>query len=184
MKKIKNLKNARRYIYPMRTYLLSTRNENNKSNLITLDWVMPVSIDPPLLGASIGVNRFSEQILKSSDDFVISVPTKNMLKEVWFAGTKSGRNLDKFQEAKLTKIESNIVNSYSLEEAVANIECKIREKKRFGDHFLYVGEIVGGTYNDDFFDNGRPSTDLESGLLMHLDSNEFLEEKIEDFIEI
>ena len=177
-KEIKNPKNGRKYIYPMRTYLLSTKSKNNKTNLITVDWVMPVSINPPLLAASIGTQRYSQKVLKNSKDYVISVPNKNILEEVWISGTKSGRNVNKFEETELTKMESNNVESFSIKEAVANIECKITEKKKFGDHYLYIGEIIGGTYDEETFKNDKPTNDLKSGLLMHLSDNEFLEENI------
>lgn len=177
---IKNPESGKKYIYPMRTYLLTSKNVD--SNIITLDWVMPISIDPPLLAVAIGEQRHTHEILKNSDDFVVSVPTKDLLDDVWYSGTKSGADVNKFEETNLTKKESINVDSPSIKECISNIECDIIDSDQYGDHFLYVGEIVGGTYKKEYFEGVLSKKEVDPGLLMHLSGEKFVEENLKNTI--
>jgi len=54
-----------------------------KPNPMTADWVVPLSINPPLLGVSIGKTRFTRKLIEEQKDFVVAVPTIELLKDVW-----------------------------------------------------------------------------------------------------
>jgi len=49
-----------------------------------------------------------------------------------------------------------------LESAIACYECKIVDHRTYGDHILYVGEIVGIHYDKTYYDNG-----LSKSLLLY-----------------
>ena len=53
---------------------------------------------------------------------------------------RSGRDVDKFKEQKLTAAESRVVRCPSIEESPVNIECKVIEKKDYPTHDMFIAE--------------------------------------------
>ncbi len=138
-------------LYPMRTFLIVSGTAE-KPNVMTADWVTPLSINPPLLGVAIGHTRFTKRLIDEHGEFVVSVPTIELLKDVWIAGTVSGADVDKTERLSLTFIPSKKVKVPSIKECQANLECKVVKDVETGDHILYVGEIVEVTRGDAFKD--------------------------------
>lgn len=149
-------------LYPLRTYLIVSGIE--KVNVMTADWVTPLSFEPPMLGVSIGHKRYTNKLIKDCREFVVSVPTIELLKEVWIAGTVSGAKEDKISKLRLTFIPSKKVKVPSIKECQANLECKVVKEVETGDHTFFVGEIVDFSYGD-AFKGGKP--DLNYRFIMH-----------------
>lgn len=122
------------------TVLCSVGGE--KDNIITLAMCHVFSFRPPLMGVGVGPKRFSYGLLKKSKDFAINVPTRAQLEAVEICGSKSGRKVDKFAAASLTKERAEKISSPLIAECPVNIECvKVREVET-GDHTWFVGEVV------------------------------------------
>ncbi len=151
------------YLYPLRTYLVVSGVE--KPNVMTADWVVPLSFSPPLLGVAVGHTRYTHRLIKESGEFVIAVPTLELLKDVWIAGTVSGKEGNKFERLGLTLTNSKKVKVPSIKECQANIECKVVKEVEVGDHTLFVGEIVNVTHGDAFM-HGR--ADLNYKFILHV----------------
>ncbi len=152
------------YLYPLRTYLI-VAGTFDKPNPMTADWVVPLSFNPPLLGVAIGHQRYTNKLIKEQKDFVIAVPTIELLKDVWVAGTVSGAKENKAEKMSVTFIASKKVKAPSIKECQANLECKVVNEVETGDHTFFVGEIVDVTYGDAFAD-GKP--DIENyRFIMH-----------------
>jgi len=116
--------------------------ENNRSNPIALGWKMQTSFKPPMVAISIGKTRYSHKLLMETGEFVLAVPGEDIVKEVLFCGTHSGRNMDKFQKAGLTPREAKIVKPNLIEECVVNLECKVSGYLETGDHTIFAGEVL------------------------------------------
>ncbi|ADB57334.1 flavin reductase family protein [Archaeoglobus profundus] len=142
---------ALEYLYPMRTFLI-TSGTMEKPNVMTADWVTPLSLNPPLVGAAIAHKRYTKKLIDEYGEFVVSVPTIELLKDVWIAGTVSGANVNKAEKLSLTFVPSKKVKAPSIKECQANLECKVVNAVETGDHVLYVGEIVEVTHEDAFKD--------------------------------
>jgi len=151
------------YLYPLRTYLIVS-GSIEKPNVMTADWVIPLSFQPSLVGISIGHTRYTNKLIKEQKDFVIAVPTIELLKEVWYAGTVSGSKVNKAEKMSVTFIPSKKVKAPSIKECQANIECSVVNEVEVGDHTLFVGEIVEASSGDAFI-AGEP--DLNYGFIMH-----------------
>ncbi|MFN3384192.1 MAG: flavin reductase family protein [Archaeoglobaceae archaeon] len=149
-------------LYPLRTYLIVSGVE--KPNVMTADWVVPLSFEPQMLGVAIGHKRYTTKLIKECKEFVVAVPTIELLKDVWIAGTVSGAKEDKFSKLRLTPIPSKKVKVPSIKECQANIECKVVNEVETGDHTFFVGEIVASTIGDAFKDQ-KP--DLSYRFVMH-----------------
>ncbi|KPJ51048.1 hypothetical protein AMJ40_01110 [candidate division TA06 bacterium DG_26] len=122
-------------------------------NIITIAWITPVSHDPPLLAISVSPKRYSCELIEHAGEFVVNVPPVELLKSVWICGTKSGRQRDKWSEAKLTKSPSEVVSPPHIAECMAWLECKVVKSVEVGDHILFVGEVLSASVRKDAFDH-------------------------------
>ncbi|ASJ06184.1 flavin reductase family protein [Thermococcus pacificus] len=151
-----------RLMYPMRTYLIvSGRGE--EANVMAADWVTVVSARPFMVGVAIAPQRHTWKLVKKYGEFVVSVPGLEMLDDVWVAGTKHGP--EKLKETSITLVPSKSIETPSIKEALANLECRVVDERDYGDHTWFVGEVVDGSYSETAFPNGRPN--LEANFLAH-----------------
>ncbi len=152
------------YLYPLRTYLI-VAGTVEKPNPMTADWVVPLSFNPPLLGVAIGKRRYTRKLIEEQKDFVVSVPTMELLRDVWIAGTLSGARENKAERMSVTFIPSEKVRAPSIKECQANLECRVVNEVETGDHVFFVGEIVNVTHGDAFEDEKPSVSDFK--FIMH-----------------
>ncbi|MCD6465216.1 flavin reductase family protein [Candidatus Bathyarchaeota archaeon] len=167
-----NLKLAYRLLHPRNTALLTCVDEEGRANIITLAWLMPVSINPPLVAVSIAPRRYSHKLIEESGEFVINVPTMELVEETLYCGSVSGRRVDKFKETGLTPIPAKKVKAPAIKECIAHLECVVRQKVPAGDHTLFIGEVVAAHVNKDVFD-GRFDV-KKAKIIYHVGGDEFI----------
>ncbi|HKZ93652.1 MAG TPA: flavin reductase family protein [Candidatus Bathyarchaeia archaeon] len=142
---------ACRLLHPRHTVLVTCSNKAGKANIITLAWSTPTSFKPPMVVISIAPRRFSHKMIEETGEFVVNVPTMDIVKETLFCGRISGSACDKFKEAPLTPLPAKRVRSPIIKECVAHLECKVVEKIKTGDHTLFVGEVISAYVNKGIF---------------------------------
>jgi len=113
-----------------------------KDNIITLAMCHVFSVKPPYIGVGISPKRFSYSMFTKSKDFGINIPDKHMVKPTDICGTKSGRRVDKFEAAGLTREKAEKISAPLIAECPVNIECVKIKRIKAGDHTWFVGEIV------------------------------------------
>jgi flavin reductase (DIM6/NTAB) family NADH-FMN oxidoreductase RutF len=130
-----------------------------RKNLMTIGWAMFGFVwRRSTMMVAVRKSRFTHNLIEETDSFTVSVPTGNMEKEIDFCGSKSGRDLDKFQECCLATTKANKVSSPILKIPGYHYECRIIYKtpmdpkwmaKDLGPiypepdyHTLYFGEIM------------------------------------------
>jgi len=143
---------AYRLLHPRHTVLVSCADKNGKANIITLAWSMPVSINPPIVAMSIAPKRYSHQLIEETKEFVINIPTMDIVRETLFCGRRSGRTHDKFEETKLTPLPAKIVKPPIIKECVAHLECRLDQQITAGDHTLFTGRVLTAYANKGVFD--------------------------------
>ena len=74
-------------------------------------------------------------------------------------GINSGRDVDKFKETGLTPISASIVRSPLIEECYGHLECKVIGSHTYGDHTLFVGEVIAASVDEGLLKNGRLDID-------------------------
>ena len=142
---------AYRLLHPRNTILVSCAGKDGKPNIITLAWSMPVSLNPPLVAVSIAPKRYSHKLIEESKEFVINIPTMEIVKETLYCGRVSGRNVDKFKEAKLTATPAKKVKAPIIKECIAHLECVVDQQIKAGDHTIFLGRVVAAYANDGVF---------------------------------
>jgi len=156
----------------MHTVLVSCVGKDGKPNIITLAWAMPTSINPPLVAVSIAPRRYSHKLIEETGEFVVNIPTMDILDATFYCGLVSGKDHDKFKGADLTPMPAKKVKPPIIGECVAHLECKLHSKFPTGDHTIFVGEIVEAYANKECF--SEAGYDLEKArMIFHLSGNEF-----------
>ncbi len=133
--------------YP--TVLVGT-GTGNDSNLITAAMFHVFSLDPPMLGVGISPERHSFELLKEHGAFTVNVPDKDLLQEVMGCGSKSGRDIDKFEEFDLTRDQGGDLLVPSVAECGLSFECELKKTVESGDHYWFIGEVIGAKKSKDF----------------------------------
>ena len=166
-----NMASAYRLLHPMHTVLVSCVGKAGKPNITTLAWAMPTSGSPPLLAISLAPRRHSHALIEESGDFVVNIPTLEILQAVYACGSLSGRSFDKFKKTNLTPIPGKKVKSPAIRECVAHLECTVEGKFTTGDHTVFVGKIVEAYADEGVF---AETYDLKKArLLFHMGGNGF-----------
>ena len=132
--------------------VIASSRYGGKSNLITLAWTTPVSVEPPMVAIAVAPGRFSHGLIDRSREFVLNVPGPRLLPAVWYCGTVSGRNADKFKGAGLTEADAKAVDAPLVQECFAHVECRVASVLKAGDHTLFCGEVVAVSVESAAFD--------------------------------
>jgi flavin reductase (DIM6/NTAB) family NADH-FMN oxidoreductase RutF len=161
-----------RCVYPMRTYLLTAEDKKGKTNIIAVDWLTVLSRNPPLIGVAISPKRYTHNLIISSKEFVVNIPTISMVNKVLACGTLSGRNTNKFEKLELIKLPSRTLKTHIIEACAAFIECRLVDFKDYGDHTFFVGSIQASYAKEGFLKDLKP--------ILHTKGNSFttISEKI------
>jgi flavin reductase (DIM6/NTAB) family NADH-FMN oxidoreductase RutF len=114
---------------------------------MTANGIASISIDPPLMMASIGQRAETHRAIIGSHAFAVSVLADDQrgLAEC-FAQPTTAAKLTRFCDAAWHEAETG---SPILEGAIAYFDCRITDRHPGGDHTIFVGEIVAAGYRED-----------------------------------
>lgn len=126
-------------------YVIGVKQES-KINAFTATWVTQVSFEPPLVVVGVRNDGLSHSMIEASKVFVINFLgtgqkplAQHFLKPAHLGGEKLAGI-----RYRLGKTGAPI-----LQEAIAYVECEVREIHPGGDHSIVVGEVVeAGVHQD------------------------------------
>lgn len=143
-------------LYPVPAVMISVKGKNGEDNIITVAWAGTICSTPPMVSVSVRPERYSYEMIKETGEFVINLTTKDLVFATDYCGVKSGREVDKFKEMKLTKETAQVINAPLIKESPVNIECKVTEIKELGSHHMFLAEVVAVSVDDKYMDeNGK-----------------------------
>ena len=128
-------------LYPLPAVMVSVRDNEGKDNIITVAWAGTVCTNPPMVSISVRPERYSYHMIEESGVFVINLTTEALTYATDYCGVRSGKDVDKFKEMKLTCVEASQVNCGMIGESPVNIECKVTEIKELGSHHMFLAEV-------------------------------------------
>ena len=139
------------FVYPIPAVMVSC-GTFEKSNIITVAWTGILNTNPAMVYISVRPERHSYNLIKESGEFVINLTTKDLAYATDWCGVKSGANVDKFKEMKLTKQKANFVKCPMIEESPVSVECKVKEIRELGSHHMFVAEVLAINADDKYID--------------------------------
>ena len=114
---------------------------------MTANAIASISIDPPLMMASIARKAETHGAVIGSHAFAVSVLSHDQrgLAEC-FAQPTTAEKLKRFCDAAWHEAETG---SPILEGALAYFDCRLSARHDGGDHEIFIGEIVAAGYRED-----------------------------------
>lgn len=169
-------------LYPIPAVMVSCGREGEKPNIITVAWAGTVCSSPAMVSISVRPERYSYNIIKETGEFVINLTTRELIRAADYCGVKSGRDIDKFKEMKLTPYPSKQIKAPGIAESPVNIECKVTEVCPLGSHDMFLAEVVGVSIDDNFLDENGKFHLNDTGLVTYSHGEYFtLGEKLGSF---
>jgi len=130
-----------------------TTQQNDQAQAMLASWFQQASFEPPMVSVAIKKGRPVEEILQSSEVFVLNIlhtGQKDMLAHF-------GRGFDPGQDPFAgVEIERQVTGAPILKHSLCYLECRLRHCYDSGDHQLFVGEIVNAGAEED----GQPMVHL------------------------
>jgi flavin reductase (DIM6/NTAB) family NADH-FMN oxidoreductase RutF/rubredoxin len=167
-------------------FLISSADGENESAFVG-NTVMQVTSKPVQLAVCSNKNNFTTELIQKSKKLAVSVLDTGTPKEIiGLFGTKSGRDIDKFEGIKHRKIANNI--PVISEHSIGWFGCDVKNEIDVGSHIIFIAEVMQGEIlNNDsepityeyyrrvhkgkspknaptYIENSDPATDLRSGI--------------------
>lgn len=153
--------------------VMVTCGQGDEKNIITIGWTGIINTQPPMTYISVRKSRHSHEIISKEKEFVINLTTEALAFATDYCGVKSGRDIDKFKEMKLTPIPAEIVSCPMIGEAPVSLECKVVEVKELPSHDMFMAEIVKIHVDKSVMDeDGRIALD-KAGMLAYVHGEYF-----------
>jgi flavin reductase (DIM6/NTAB) family NADH-FMN oxidoreductase RutF len=143
------------------------------ANLITIAWTGVVCSSPPMLSIAVRPSRYSYGLLTAAREFVVNIPSVELVEQVDLAGMWSGKQHDKIAELGLETEQAAKVRAPLLVECPINLECVVRHQLHLGAHDLFVAEIVAVHYDDELLDSRGRLRTRAVGALAYVDGDYF-----------
>ena len=162
-------------IYPVPAVMVSTADKKGNSNILTVAWTGTVCTNPPMAYISVRPERYSYHMIKESGEFVINLTTKKLIRATDYCGVRSGRNVDKWKECRLTKSSAKSLKyAPVIEEAPVNIECKVKSIQELGSHHMFLAEVTAVQVDETYMDE-KGKFDLNRTGLIAYSHGEYLD---------
>ena len=129
-------------LYPLPAVLVSCGDAREGFNIITIAWTGTLCSEPPMCYISVRPERYSYGLIKKSGEYVINLTTSALAHATDWCGVKSGRQVDKFKELRLTPLQAQKVNAPLIAESPLNIECKVCQIMNLGSHDMFISDVV------------------------------------------
>ncbi len=102
---------AKTLVYPTPVFVIGTYDSSGKPNVMTASWGGICCSQPPCVAVSLRKATYSYGNIVARKAFTVSIPSEDQVKQADYIGLVSGRNVDKFAEAKLTAVRSQLVDA-------------------------------------------------------------------------
>lgn len=141
--------------------------DKEESNIITIAWTGIVNSNPPMTYVSVQRSRHSHGIIKKKGEFVINLVSQELVRACDYSGVRSGRDVDKWADTKLTRADADIVSAPMIAESPVNLECRVKEVLEYPSHDVFVSEIVSVHVDERLMDKSGKVRFEDAGLIVY-----------------
>jgi flavin reductase (DIM6/NTAB) family NADH-FMN oxidoreductase RutF len=133
---------------PSGLYVLGSTDGGERRNGMTINWVTQVSFEPKLVGVSVEKTAFTHELIEAGGAFALSMIdledraiVRKFTKPVDV--DLAARTLNEFPYVE------KVTGAPVLAQAVAYLDCAVRDRLDTGNHTFFVGEIVDAGFLGD-----------------------------------
>ncbi len=139
-------------VYPLPAVLVSCGDKKGNINVMTAAWTGTICSDPPMVYVSVRKERYSHHMIQETREYVINLTTEKLAWTADFCGVRSGRDLDKFKEMKLTPVQGELEYAPMIEESPVSIECRVTNVMELGSHDMFMAEVTAVYADEQYMD--------------------------------
>lgn len=129
-------------LYPLPAVMVSCALPEERPNIITVAWTGTVCSSPAMVSISVRPERHSYHMIRESGEFVINLTTEELVRAADYCGVRSGRDVDKFEEMRLTPLKASRVAAPLIGESPVNIECRVEQVLGLGSHHMFLASVL------------------------------------------
>ena len=132
------------WTFPSGLYVIGSRH-GERRNGMTANWVTQVSFDPKLVAVSVETEALTHALIDDGGAFVVNVIDR-----------EDRAIVRKFTKPVEVDEAAHTLNEFPfhdgqtgapvLDQAVAFVECEVRQRVDLGGHTLFVGEVVNSGF--------------------------------------
>lgn len=118
--------------------VLLTTKALGRTNTMTIGWgTLGIEWGKPIFIAFVRESRFTKELLDTNPEFTVNIPYGEYDKNILgICGTRSGRDMDKFEELGLTAVEGQTVDVPAIRQLPLTLECKVIYKQDQDPHAI------------------------------------------------
>ncbi|MCD6368313.1 MAG: flavin reductase family protein [Thermoproteales archaeon] len=129
-------------LHPRPAYIIGAGRFDEVVNFMAASWVTPVSEEPPRVVVAVGVDSFTNELIKKYREFTVNIYPIERIDDVYFLGSTSGWEINKVEKLGLKVGEGEKVKAPVLLDSLAFLECKLVLEVESGDTTIFIGEVV------------------------------------------
>ncbi len=162
--------------------VMITCGKDDFTNCFTVAWCGNICTNPAMVSISVRKSRYSYNLIKESNEFVINLVTKDLVKACDYAGVKSGRDVDKIKHLNLHLNQIEDYKTKGILESPVNIVCEVAQIIELGSHDLFLANVKAVNIDEKLLDENN-RLDLEKANLISYSHGEYftLGEKLGKF---
>jgi flavin reductase (DIM6/NTAB) family NADH-FMN oxidoreductase RutF len=133
---------------PSGLYVVGSTDGAERRNGMTMNWVTQLSFDPKLVGVSVEQTAVTHELIEAGGCFALSIVDRED-RAIVRKFTKpvevdlAGKTLNGFP------FVERITGAPILAQAVAYLDCAVRDRMAVGHHTLFLGEVVDTAFLGD-----------------------------------
>ena len=161
-------------LYPLPAVMVSADGKDGEANIITVAWTGTICSDPAMLYISVRPERHTYHMIKETGEFVVNLTTEKLARATDWCGVRSGRDVDKWKEMRLTKGKAEeLAYAPVIKESPVNIECRVAEVKELGSHHMFLAEVAA-VQADEKYMSGTGKFELNATGLLAYSHGEYM----------
>lgn len=139
-------------VYPLPAVLVSCGDKAGNINVMTAAWTGTICSDPSMVYVSVRKERYSHHMIQETGEYVINLTTEKLAWATDFCGVRSGRDMDKFKEMKLTPVQGELEYAPMVAESPVSIECRVTNVMELGSHDMFMAEVTAVYADEQYMD--------------------------------
>jgi flavin reductase (DIM6/NTAB) family NADH-FMN oxidoreductase RutF len=134
---------------PSGLYIVGSTDRAQRRNGMTLNWATQVSFDPKMLGVGIEQHAFTHELVTAGGVFSLCIIDREDRAIVRKFTKPVDVDLDARTLNGFPYLDGPATGAPVLSQAVAYVECEVRQAVDLGGHTLFLGEIVNADFLKD-----------------------------------
>ena len=173
-------------VVPRPIAMVSTRSPEGIANIAPMSYYLPITGDPMLIGITMGLRedgdlKHTYENAMARGDFVINVTTEAFGDQIETVAIEGPADSDEFAMTGWTPVPATKVSAPAIGEALARLECEVRQVVDlgtpgvpFGEVHLVVAEVVWAAYDEAICNEQGRIDPLRLGAIGRLGLRSFL----------